>query len=218
MRMWNSLEIRRWQRMKRDIVNAEHHSIIDLKVRVLLSVSKTVKARIDDSFQMTFILYSKHANAQTLLHSEEPIQFVDPSFLKKWVLSSSLTPLVEKTEQKRRKKFSVCSVFYVRNGRHVRFVRYDRFQMKEIVGMFGLECKKASVCSVFKHKKSSVCSVLNARNCRIYPLGKLIFLFIMQSNVTIAFFLHEFQTYVSKKRSGKLCKTPENFSLARWPN
>ena len=65
--------------------------------------------------------------------------------------------------------------------------------MKEIVGMFGLEskkssvcsvlrdseCKKDSVCLVFKHKKSSVCSVFDARNCRIFPLGKLIFLFIM---------------------------------------
>ena len=39
-------------------------------------------------------------------------------------------------------------------------------------GMFGSECKKDSVCSVFKHKKSSVCSVLDERNCRIFPLGK----------------------------------------------
>ena len=68
--------------------------------------------------------------------------------------------LVEKTEQKRRKKCSVCSVFYVRNGRHVGFVRYDRFQMKQIVGMFGLESKKASVCSVLR---DSVCLVRNVR-------------------------------------------------------
>ena len=56
--------------------------------------------------------------------------------------------LVEKIEQKRRKKCSVVSVFYVRNGRHDWFVRYVWFQMCEIVGMFGLERKKAAVCSV----------------------------------------------------------------------
>ena len=65
-------------------------------------------------------------------------------------------PLVEKTEQKRRKKCSVCSVFYVRNGRHVRFVRHDRFQMKEIVGMFVLKSEKASVCTVLRDLKTTI--------------------------------------------------------------
>ena len=51
-----------------------------------------------------------------------------------------------------RKKWSACS-----------FVRYDRFQMKEIVSMCGLESKKASVCSVVR---DSVCSVWNVRKIR----------------------------------------------------
>ena len=68
--------------------------------------------------------------------------------------------LVEKTEQKRRKKWSACSLFF----------RYDRFQMKEIVGMFGLESKKASVCSVLR---DSVCSVRNVRKFRYVRFSQI---------------------------------------------
>ena len=71
--------------------------------------------------------------------------------------------LVEKTEQKWRNKCLVCLVFYVRIGRHVQFVRYDWFQRKEIVGIFGIERKRAWVCSVLQ---DSVCSVRSVRKIR----------------------------------------------------
>ena len=89
---------------------------------------------------------------------------------KKLTLGIAMPSLVEKTEQKRSKKCLVCSVFYVRNGRHVRFVRYDWFQMKTIVGMFGVESKKASVCSVMQ---DSVCSVWSARKIRYVRFGQI---------------------------------------------
>ena len=72
------------------------------------------------------------------------------------ILLSKRSSLVQMDEPNRRKKFSVSLAFNTIRRPNVRYVR---FQTKQIVAMFGLWRKKASLCSVLQ---DLVCSVFKS--------------------------------------------------------